>query len=292
MIKNILSFCEAVILYTECMALNTINAIKIQTTSNESHIIRKKNFEIILKNSVIIKKCPTIVYLTGGGYIKSDYNLNSIQIINRYNCNDYIYVGIKYRINIFSINFEKLCLMIDEFFYWVYNNIDNYGGDKNNIIAIGESAGGHILNYLWFDSLLNPEKYSFDYNTIQDFVYIATPFNITQSYLASYSWIPKKLFVNFFDKHMKKYSLENILIDNLELFKTKITSRILIIQGSRDSIVLSSISKKYYNLLKKSKFKCQFKEISGTHNIIISNKTEDIYSQFIINYLDQKYKNK
>ena len=52
---------------------------------------------------------------------------------------------------------------ISEAIKWVYNNIHEYGGDKDNIVVLGHSSGAHLLMLTLLRNSLGLDANSSDY---------------------------------------------------------------------------------------------------------------------------------
>jgi carboxylesterase type B len=97
---------------------------------------------------------PTVVYIHGGANLNGQAALyNGTALVAESNAFGLpiIYVGINYRLNGFGFlassalagtNNVNLGLYDQELaLQWVQSNIENFGGDKNRITILGESAG-------------------------------------------------------------------------------------------------------------------------------------------------------
>lgn len=95
---------------------------------------------------------PVLVWIHGGGYntgSTSDSLTDGITFVKEGIC----YVSIQYRLNVLGFydfstykycdNFDSNCGLSDQILAlkWVHENISSFGGDPNNIIIMGESAG-------------------------------------------------------------------------------------------------------------------------------------------------------
>ncbi|KAI8422006.1 hypothetical protein MSG28_009911 [Choristoneura fumiferana] len=100
------------------------------------------------------KPLPVMVWIHGGGFFSgsgSDLTYGPEFLIRH----DVIYVSINYRLDVLGF----LCLDIEEVpgnaglkdqvlaLRWVKRNINNFGGDPENITIFGESAGGVSVSY-------------------------------------------------------------------------------------------------------------------------------------------------
>lgn len=101
---------------------------------------------------------PVILYIHGGsfsgGTSREAYEDGSKMAKSK----DIIIVTIEYRLNVFGMidfsfldeNFKPNCGINDciDALKWTYENIEAFGGDKDNITIMGESAGGSIVSAL------------------------------------------------------------------------------------------------------------------------------------------------
>jgi para-nitrobenzyl esterase len=107
------------------------------------------------------EKLPVMVWIHGGGYVNGSGNvprLNSPALAR----DGVILVTINYRLTLFGFfahpamteqqQDEPLAnyglMDIVAALEWVQRNIDQFGGDPNNVTIFGESAGGALVNYL------------------------------------------------------------------------------------------------------------------------------------------------
>ena len=100
-------------------------------------------------------KKPVIFFIHGGGLSSGASNeLNLYDGANISEYGDVVYVSINHRLNI--LGYLELSAYGDEYKYsgnnglsdivlaleWVHNNIENFGGDPENVTIVGQSGGG------------------------------------------------------------------------------------------------------------------------------------------------------
>lgn len=113
-------------------------------------------------------KLPVIVSVHGGGWVYGDKKLYShycVSLAQR----GFVVVNFSYRLspqNKFPCHLEDTAMV----FNWVKKNATRYGMDRENIFAVGDSAGGHILA-LFCAMCTNPEYASkFEFKAPENFV--------------------------------------------------------------------------------------------------------------------------
>ena len=107
------------------------------------------------------KKRPVLFWIHGGGYVAgSSQELPSYHGENLAKKGDVVVVSINHRLNI--LGFLDLSAYGEEFKYsanhsildmrvaleWVRDNIENFGGDPDNVLIFGQSGGGAKVNNL------------------------------------------------------------------------------------------------------------------------------------------------
>lgn len=113
-------------------------------------------------------KLPVIISVHGGGWVYGDKELYShycVSLAQR----GFVVVNFTYRLSPeskFPCHLEDTVLVFD----WVKKNATRYGMDRENIFAVGDSAGGHILA-LYCGMVTNPEYAAkFDFKSIENVV--------------------------------------------------------------------------------------------------------------------------
>ncbi len=118
---------------------------------------------------------PVIVSVHGGGWVYGDKELYShycVSLAQR----GFVVVNFTYRLspeNKFPCHLEDTAMVFD----WVLKNGARFGMDRDNIFAVGDSAGGHILA-LFCAMCANPEYAAkFDFKVPAGFVPKAVALN-------------------------------------------------------------------------------------------------------------------
>jgi len=99
------------------------------------------------------KTRPIIIWIHGGGWAIGDKRNSLENKKSLFNSLGYVFVSINYRLSPFPyevnnpnrIKFPIHNIDIADAIKWVYDNIENYGGDKNRIILLGHSAGAQLV---------------------------------------------------------------------------------------------------------------------------------------------------
>ncbi len=108
-------------------------------------------------------KLPVIVSVHGGGWVygtKDVYQFYCMRLARR----GFAVVNFSYRLapeKIFPAALEDT----EKVFNWICNNADQYGFDLNNVFAVGDSAGGHLLSL--YASAVSNDDYAKCYPFIQ-----------------------------------------------------------------------------------------------------------------------------
>ena len=102
------------------------------------------------------KKLPVIVSVHGGGWVYGDkdvYQYYCMSLAER----GFAVVNFTYRLAP-EYKFPASVEDTDNVFRWIYENTDTYGLDTENVFAVGDSAGAHLLG-LYADLITN-ERYA------------------------------------------------------------------------------------------------------------------------------------
>lgn len=127
------------------------NIIRSENISYGPH---KMNVLDVYRPAGAAPKLPVIVSVHGGGWVYGDKKLYShycLSLAQR----GFVVVNFTYRLspeNKFPCHLEDTAKVFD----WVKKNATRYGMDRENIFAVGDSAGGHILA-LYCAMCANPE---------------------------------------------------------------------------------------------------------------------------------------
>ncbi|MCR4952518.1 MAG: alpha/beta hydrolase [Treponema sp.] len=106
------------------------------------------------KASVGLKPLPVIVIVHGGAWVYGDkdvYQFYGMRLAQR----GFVVVNFSYRLAP-EAKFPSSLIDTDTVFRWVFENAQEYGFDVNNIFAVGDSAGAHLLA-LYSSAVTNPD---------------------------------------------------------------------------------------------------------------------------------------
>ncbi len=107
----------------------------------------------IYYSSLTEQKKPVVIYVHGGAWNRGDKANQLKNKINLFKSLNYVFVSVNYRLSPFPYevnNPERVMFPthnrdIADAIKWVFDNINEYGGDKNNIALSGHSAGAHLV---------------------------------------------------------------------------------------------------------------------------------------------------
>lgn len=97
---------------------------------------------------------PVVIYVHGGAWAVGDKANSISNKVNLCNSLGYVFVSINYRLspnpaelnNTNRVMFPLHNLDVADAVKWVYDNIAQYGGDKQKMAIMGHSAGGHLAS--------------------------------------------------------------------------------------------------------------------------------------------------
>lgn len=146
----------------------------------------EQSLDIYLPDSIDDKnftQYATVIFFYGGCWgacsnlVKNDY----LFVAETLTANNIIAVVVDYR-KFPAYLFPDIMLDAKHAVEWVSKNIENYGGNKNNLFLMGHSAGAHIASLLTFnENYLTVSAY----NNIKGFIGLAGPYDFlpfTESY--------------------------------------------------------------------------------------------------------------
>ena len=133
------------------------NVVRVEDISYGPH---KMNVLDVYRPQDAPAKLPVIVSVHGGGWVYGDKNLYQYYCMSLAQ-RGFVVVNFTYRLSPehkFPCHLEDTVRVFD----WVQKEGAKYGMDRDNVFAVGDSAGGHILS-LFCLMCTNPE-YAARYN--------------------------------------------------------------------------------------------------------------------------------
>ncbi|MDN4166703.1 alpha/beta hydrolase [Cytophagales bacterium LB-30] len=95
---------------------------------------------------------PVVIYVHGGGFAFGDKANNITNKLNLFSSLEYIFISINYRLSpqIYSTDPNRIMYPthhndVADAVKWVYDNIENYGGNNQKIALLGHSAGAQLV---------------------------------------------------------------------------------------------------------------------------------------------------
>ncbi|WP_271769302.1 alpha/beta hydrolase [Aquimarina algiphila] len=110
----------------------------------------------IYYTSSIDKKKPIIVYVHGGGWIFGDKNNKIQNKVSLFQSQNWLFISLNYRLSPFPFQLANPNRVkypdhnndVADAIKWIYDNIDQYGGNQEKIILLGHSAGAHLVSLI------------------------------------------------------------------------------------------------------------------------------------------------
>ena len=249
----------------------------------------------VYKSAERKEKMPVYVYIHGGGWTNNDSE--TMSGLHRSFAEDgFVAFSVNYRLGTEeNPTWDKAIEDCAYALKWVYENAEQYGGDKDNIIVMGESAGGNLA-LIYSDANASgklKELYGIDV-PVPSATCVMYPVVDVKAYategLFLTSETPKGFDTPYLGGTVDEYP-ERTAFVSPENYITKSDPPTLIIHGEKDSLVTVDGSKSY---IKKSK------EVGADATLVIlpycnhaselltNNMTHQADRTMIISYLKDK----
>lgn len=108
---------------------------------------------------------PVVVYVHGGAWAIGDKANSMTNKTNLFSALGYIFISVNYRLSPSSVSTDPNRIMfpahnndVADAVKWVYDNIANYGGNKEKIALLGHSAGAHLVSLTGTSNLFLPAR--------------------------------------------------------------------------------------------------------------------------------------
>ena len=96
-----------------------------------------------------VERAPVMIYVHGGGWRRGDKG-NVAYKPKMFNSNGYVLVSLNYRL-VSDIEFPANAQDVADGIAWVHANIQQYGGDPDQLFLMGHSAGAHLVGLVSTD---------------------------------------------------------------------------------------------------------------------------------------------
>lgn len=162
-------------------------------------------------------KRPVLFYIHGGSFMggtsREPYEEGSILAKDK----NIVIVTIEYRLSVFGMldfsfldeSFKPNCGIMDciDALKWTYENIESFGGDRDNITIMGESAGGSIVSALTNIKIAKPyiNKAIITSGIPASFMTKGEAVNLGKKYMEYMKISTKEELLNLDYKYIEKY---------------------------------------------------------------------------------------
>ncbi len=95
-------------------------------------------------------KHPVIFFVHGGAWTMGDKGNHAAKALF-FVRKGYVFVGVNYRLAP-DVKYPAFAYDVAQALAWVYNHIEEYGGDRDKIYLMGHSAGAHLVALISYDA--------------------------------------------------------------------------------------------------------------------------------------------
>lgn len=107
------------------------------------------------------KNLPVVVFVHGGAWMLGDKKTKIQPKVHLFNSQDYIFVSVNYRLSSFfntKTQYPSHPNDVADAVKWLYENIQRYGGNPDNMVLMGHSAGAQIVSLLGTSEAFLPKR--------------------------------------------------------------------------------------------------------------------------------------
>jgi prenylcysteine alpha-carboxyl methylesterase len=195
-------------------------------------------------------KRPVVVYLIGGAWIIG-YKAWAAPLGEYMTKSGVMLVSIDYR------NFPQGTLRdmqndLEAALNWIWENIERFGGDRSNIILVGQSAGAHILTSVILKKASNPVSSGIPLESVRKVIGVSGPYDIVSlAPIMHKRGLYSSMLKSIMDNDLFAASPKRVLSGMSKAGISRIPP-ILLLHGTSDSTVPFSSSVEFHEALKKS----------------------------------------
>jgi len=113
------------------------------------------SLDIYYTDDVAIKK-PIVIWIHGGAWVIGDKTTNIDNKVALFQAQGWLLVAVNYRLSPYPYEFTNPDRIkypahnndVADATKWIYDNIDQYGGDPNKLVFLGHSAGAQLVSLM------------------------------------------------------------------------------------------------------------------------------------------------
>lgn len=214
------------------------------------------------------ENCPVLLQIHGGAWVIGTKNEQGVPLMRRMARQGWVCVSVDYRLSPHA-TFPEHLIDLKRAIAWIRENIREYGGDPNRIVATGGSAGGHLCALVGLTA--NDPAYQPGFEDVDTSVIGCVPFYGVYDFTNRYGHWPNAGLARILEKQVMKASLEE---SREEYEAASPMSRIhedappfLIIHGTNDTLVPVEEARKFTQMMREvSKEPVVYAEIPGAQH--------------------------
>ncbi len=213
-------------------------------------------------------KCPVLLQIHGGAWVVGTKNEQGVPLMRRMAEHGWVCVSVDYRLSPHA-TFPEHLIDLKRAIAWIRENIHEYGGDPDLIVATGGSAGGHLCALVGLTA--NDPAYQPGFEEVDTSTIACVPFYGVYDFTNRYGHWPNTGLARILEKQVMKASLE----ESREVYESASPmSRIhadappfLIIHGTHDTLVPVEEARQFSKMLREvSREPVVYAEIAGAQH--------------------------
>jgi acetyl esterase/lipase len=236
---------------------------------------------------------PVLLQVHGGGWVIGNKKEQALPLMNLMAARGWICVAINYRLSP-KATFPDHLIDVKRAVKWIREEIHNYGGDPNFIVATGGSAGGHLSSLLALTA--NDPAYQPGFESVDTRLNGCVPFYGVYDFTDHYKLLQNKGLLDMVQKTVLKKSLDNDREDFLNASPMhRIHSDVppmYVIHGDQDSLAPVEEARQFVSLLRESsKSAVAYAEIPGAQHAfdIFHSTRSSIVIESVARFLSTLY---
>ncbi len=236
---------------------------------------------------------PVLLQIHGGGWVIGNKKEQALPLMNLMAARGWLCVAVNYRLSP-KATFPDHLVDVKRAVKWIREEIHNYGGDPNFIVATGGSAGGHLSSLLTLTA--NDPAYQPGFEGVDTSMAGCVPFYGVYDFTDSYKLQEHPGLLDMVQKTVLKKSLET---DREAFLQASPMHRIhadvppmYVIHGDLDSLAPVEEARKFVSLLRdSSKSAVAYAEIPGAQHAfdIFHSPRASIVTESVARFLSTLY---